>query len=152
MKSSRGSCNDVLRKTKEDETNLDLRTENSHWRDVCERSWWQVLCLWLWRWVWGDSCQWRGVQAGAEPSQHGLFHLKLPSASPTLGYSGSLRWTTSPKIRRTEMLDMGWDTGQKWLFIHEYFLQQSTQFYYNWRESKFSCKLRKIGEKLPNVN
>ena len=30
MKSSRGSCNDVLRKTKEDEINLDLRTENSH--------------------------------------------------------------------------------------------------------------------------
>ena len=37
MKRSRGSCNDVLRKTKEDEINLDLRTENSHWRDMCVR-------------------------------------------------------------------------------------------------------------------
>lgn len=29
-----------------------------------------------------------------DPQQHSFFHLKLSSASTSLGYSGSLRWTT----------------------------------------------------------
>lgn len=74
MKSSRGSCNDVLRKTKEDETNLDLRTENSHWRDMYVRE--------------ADGrCSALGCGGGSEgiPASEGEFRQEL--SHPNMAYS-----------------------------------------------------------------
>ena len=113
-----------------------------------ERCVWEELMAGALAWASGGGAEGippvKGLGAGAEldPPQQSFFHLKLPRASTSLGYGGSLRWTTwssrstisSPKIRRTEMLDIGPDTGQNWFFTHEYFLQESKSFSCNWRE------------------
>lgn len=63
-----------------------------------------------------------GLGTGVEldPHQHDFSHLKFLSASPSLAYGGSLRWTTwsskstisSHKIGKNEILDIGLDTVQ----------------------------------------
>lgn len=136
VKRNRGSSNDAMRKTMEDEICIGLRIKYPH--GVPERHVWAELSTGALVWAPGAGPrgyhQCRRVGAGADwIHTNTAFSISSLQVTPHPWHGSSLRWTTwssrstisSHKIRKTEILDMGPDTVQNYLLTNKYFAQQS---------------------------